>query len=128
PLTTELRAAGRHVTIETAGTIYRPVAADLISLSPKLANSTPTAANRPEGSRYAPRHDRLRDNPETILRLTTEYEYQVKFVVDRPEDLADIDAYLERYGMLDRGKIFLMPQARSAGELADKTPWLEHEA
>lgn len=31
-----------HVTIETAGTIFRPVSAHLMSISPKLANSTPT--------------------------------------------------------------------------------------
>ena len=42
PLTQELRAAGRVVTIETAGTVYRPVAADLMSISPKLGNSQPS--------------------------------------------------------------------------------------
>src|SRR5258708_5450135 len=36
-----LRAEGRHITIETAATVYKPVAADLASLSPKLSNSTP---------------------------------------------------------------------------------------
>lgn len=128
PLTEALHEAGRHITVETAGTVYLPVAADLISLSPKLSNSTPTDVNRPGGSRFAGRHDRLRDNPETIRRLTGEYDYQVKFVVDRPEDLAEIDAYLDRYGHLDRDKVFLMPQARSAEELAEKTPWIEREA
>ena len=28
---------GRHITIETAGTLYLPVACDLMSISPKLA-------------------------------------------------------------------------------------------
>ncbi|MGC1272056.1 MAG: 7-carboxy-7-deazaguanine synthase QueE, partial [Planctomycetaceae bacterium] len=77
PLTEALHEAGRHITVETAGTVYLPVAADLISLSPKLSNSTPTDVNRPGGSRFAGRHDRLRDNPETIRRLTGEYDYQV---------------------------------------------------
>jgi 7-carboxy-7-deazaguanine synthase len=36
-----LKRRGRHVTIETAATVYRPVEHDLASLSPKLANSTP---------------------------------------------------------------------------------------
>jgi 7-carboxy-7-deazaguanine synthase len=128
PLTHALRDAGRHVTIETAGTVFRPVAADLISLSPKLANSTPTDALRPSGGRYAARHDRLRDNPDTVRRLTTDYDYQLKFVVDSPADLADIDAYLARHAHLDRDKVFLMPQARTAAELEGKTPWIEHEA
>ena len=29
-----------HITIETAGTVYQPVTCDLMSISPKLANST----------------------------------------------------------------------------------------
>jgi len=128
PLTRALREAGRHVTIETAGTVYRPVAADLISLSPKLSNSTPREVHRVGGSRYAARHDRLRDNPDVVDRLTSEYDYQIKFVVDHERDLAEIDAYLDRYAMLDRSKVFLMPQARSAEELAEKTPWLKAAA
>ena len=63
-----------------------------------------------------------------VRRLTTGYDYQVKFVVDRPDDLAEIDAYLARYPHFDRGKVFLMPQARSKEELTEKTPWLEREA
>lgn len=128
PLTQALRETGRHVTVETAGTAFRPVAADLISLSPKLANSTPGEAHRPGGSRYAARHDRFRDNADTIRRLTDGYEYQIKFVVDRREDLDEIDEYLARYDHLDLGRVFLMPQARSAAELTEKTPWLEREA
>jgi 7-carboxy-7-deazaguanine synthase len=128
PLTESLHEAGRHVTIETAGTVYRPVAADLISLSPKLANSTPNESHRARGSRYAARHDRLRDNADVVHRLTSEYDYQIKFVVDHEQDLDEIDAYLDRYSMLDRDKVFLMPQARSAAELAEKTPWLQAAA
>lgn len=128
PLTEGLREAGRHVTIETAGTVFRPVAADLISLSPKLSNSTPREDHRPGAARYARRHDALRDNPETVRRLTEDYDYQVKFVVDRREDLEEIDEYLARHGRLDRGKVFLMPQARSAEELREKAAWIEREA
>ena len=40
-LTDKLKQSGAHVTIETAATIYKPFTADLISMSPKLANSTP---------------------------------------------------------------------------------------
>src|ERR1700716_933574 len=38
-LTQMLRERQRHITIETAGTIFVPVACDLMSISPKLANS-----------------------------------------------------------------------------------------
>src|SRR5262245_8062758 len=41
PLAAALRKAEKHITIETAGTLYLPVACDLMSISPKLANSTP---------------------------------------------------------------------------------------
>lgn len=40
-LTQRLRARGLHITIETAGTVFAPVACDLMSISPKLANATP---------------------------------------------------------------------------------------
>ena len=42
PLTEELARAGLHITIETAGTVYAPVVCHLMSISPKLANSTPS--------------------------------------------------------------------------------------
>ena len=40
PLAAELRR-GLHITIETAGTLYLPLECDLMSISPKLSNSTP---------------------------------------------------------------------------------------
>src|SRR5512142_1991646 len=46
----DLRGAGQHVTIETAGTVFAPVDCDLMSISPKLANSTPVSR---EGGRWA---------------------------------------------------------------------------
>ena len=42
PLCGGLRTRGRHITIETAGTLYLPLECDLLSISPKLANSTPS--------------------------------------------------------------------------------------
>ncbi len=48
PLSAALARQGRHITIETAGTLDLPVACDLMSISPKLANSTPS---RPQSSR-----------------------------------------------------------------------------
>src|SRR3569623_1543668 len=45
PLSQRLSTAGFHITVETAGTLDLPVTCDLMSISPKLANSTPTAAH-----------------------------------------------------------------------------------
>ena len=66
PLAEQLRSAGRHITIETAGTLYLPVACDLMSISPKLSNSTPP----PRASRrWRRRHERPRHVPDVIRRL-----------------------------------------------------------
>src|ERR1700682_433413 len=38
-LTAQLKSQGQHITIETAGTVFAAVTCDLMSISPKLANS-----------------------------------------------------------------------------------------
>src|SRR5690242_1004706 len=69
-LTERLREAGLHITIETAGTVFAPVACDLMSISPKLSNSTPA-------DRWAAPHDRLRINLEVLTGLMSRYDYQL---------------------------------------------------
>jgi len=81
-LTKKLKELEQHITIETAGTAFEPVACDLMSISPKLANSTPT---RREGGRWAAQHDRLRYQPDVLRQLMAAYPYQLKFVVRQPE-------------------------------------------
>jgi 7-carboxy-7-deazaguanine synthase len=121
PLTTALRQIGRHITIETAGTLYLPVACDLMSISPKLANSTPPADHDPRWSR---RHEQSRHAPEVIRRLIAEYDYQLKFVVDRWEDCDDVERYLAEFPEIDRRRVMLMPQGIDAVVLAEKATWL----
>ena len=122
PLSQALRGRGHHVTVETAGTVYRPVAGDLMSISPKLANSTPPAAIHP---RWAARHERTRHVPEVVRRLTAEYDYQIKFVIDRPEDCEEVEAYLAGLPTVDRARVMLMPQATDAVTLAAKETWIK---
>src|SRR5712691_2183531 len=83
PLTQAMKNSGMHVTIETAGTVYQPVACDLMSISPKLANSTP---HEREGGKWAAQHDRLRYQPDVLSALMSDYAYQLKFVVAEPAD------------------------------------------
>src|ERR1051325_4341762 len=45
-LSERLKAENFHITIETAATVFKPVRCDLMSLSPKLANSTPWERGR----------------------------------------------------------------------------------
>ena len=43
PLADRLKKLGRHITVDTAGTLFLPVACDLMSISPKLSNATPSS-------------------------------------------------------------------------------------
>lgn len=124
-LTDQLRTRGYFVTMETAGTIFRPVLVDLMSISPKLANSTPT----PEQSKHwASRHELLRNRPRVIRRLIEGGGYQFKFVIDRPEDIVEVTNWLEDFPEIDRSRVWLMPQAVTQQELSGKSEWLQAAA
>ncbi len=119
-LTTALKTRGFHITVETAGTIYQPVACDLMSVSPKLSNSTPHA-----DPYWAKQHEALRLQPSVLARLLADYDYQLKFVVAAPEDLTEIEALLARLpGPIPAGKILLMPEGRTEAELHARSLWL----
>jgi 7-carboxy-7-deazaguanine synthase len=120
PLTKQIREAGMHITIETAGTIYAAVACDLMSISPKLANSTP--AER-DGGRWAAQHERLRLQPEVLRRLTAEYPFQLKFVVSSAEDLAEIEIIREACSARPRD-VILMPEGTGREMLRERARWI----
>ena len=122
PLAEKLRRAGLHITVETAGTLYLPVACDLMSISPKLANSTPT---KQRDARWHRRHELARHVPEVVQRLIAEFDYQIKFVVDAPEDFEEIQRYLEALPQIDRSRVMLMPQGIEVKELIEKSQWIE---
>jgi 7-carboxy-7-deazaguanine synthase len=116
PLTERLRAMGLHITIETAGTVFQPVACDLMSISPKLANSTPAGT-------FAAPHDRLRIQPAVLAELMERYEYQLKFVVEKRADIDEIRALV---ATLDapRERVILMPEGTEREPLAERGLWL----
>jgi 7-carboxy-7-deazaguanine synthase len=91
-LTAALKQRGYHITIETAATVWKDVTCDLASISPKLANSTPWKRDRA----WAERHETERINLDVIRRFMLLADYQLKFVVDEPGDLAEIDALLNK--------------------------------
>lgn len=121
PLCDELRGRKHHITIETAGTLYLPLACDLMSLSPKLGNSTPSQSLAP---RWHLRHDHTRHAPEVIRRLVAEYEYQFKFVVGQPGDGDEVLRYLAGFPEIDRGRVMLMPLGTDVDELRSVAAWL----
>jgi 7-carboxy-7-deazaguanine synthase len=120
PLTGRLREAGLHITVETAGTVFAPVACDLMSISPKLAHSTPHAR---EGGRWASQHERLRIQPEVLRHLMTAYPYQLKFVVAQPEDLDEIRALAAQLGA-ESSRVVLMPEGTNADLLRQRGAWM----
>jgi 7-carboxy-7-deazaguanine synthase len=121
PLCARLREIGRHITIETAGTLYLPAVCDLMSISPKFASSAPPATEHPHWSR---RHARERHRPEVVRRLVNEYEYQVKFVIDTPADLDEVMAYLVEVPEIARDRVLLMPQGTGQEALDARAEWL----
>jgi 7-carboxy-7-deazaguanine synthase len=116
PLTGRLRALGVHITIETAGTVFQPVACDLMSISPKLANSTPQGP-------WAAQHERLRIQPHVLGELMGRYEYQLKFVIAQPEDMPEVRDLVGALGA-DRERVILMPEGIDRERLRERGIWL----
>ncbi len=114
----ELDRRRHHITIETNATIFAPVAAHLISMSPKLRNSNPPGDNR-----YFRMHERGRIRADVIRQFLDQCECQVKFVVDQPEDLEEIKM-LQAEIPIPPETIVLMPQGMTPEELVPKQEWL----
>jgi 7-carboxy-7-deazaguanine synthase len=116
-LTQLLKSHGLHITIETAGTVYRPVVCDLMSISPKLANSTPNEEP------HASRHEKLRYQPEILKRLMDQYEYQLKFVVASPDDINEVKEIVEDT-QADYNRVLLMPEGTTRERMHERGQWL----
>jgi len=120
-LSAALRATGRHLTIETAGTIFQTLECDLMSVSPKLANSAP-GPTRPGDARAL--HEARRTNCEVLGRLLRAYRCQLKFVIDRLEDVGEAEGLLADLPPLEPSLVVLMPLGATAAELAGRARWL----
>lgn len=127
-----LLAPFMHITIETAGTVFRPVTCHLMSVSPKLANSTPTAAQAlalggPGAAHWPAKHEAARINLAALQALLDAHPHpnrQLKFVYcgrgggagggsgggGSDPDLAEIDALLARLRGWLPDDILLMPE------------------
>jgi 7-carboxy-7-deazaguanine synthase len=110
-LTGRLKAAGKHVTIETAGVLFIPgLACDLMSISPKPAYGKPCQEGGPVGS-----------DLQVVRRLIREYPYQIKFVVESREDIREIQGAIAALGPVALERVMLMPQAATAEELRSRS-------
>jgi len=116
-LANALKACDKHITIETAGIAFVPdMPCDLMSISPKLSNSTPAEPQ------LAAMHEDSRLDIAVLRELIDNYSYQLKFVVDTQADLAEIQQTIEEVGNVDTAKVMLMPQAKTRDELLAKSP------
>jgi 7-carboxy-7-deazaguanine synthase len=120
-LSRELNKSGRHITVETAGTIFKPICCDLISVSPKLANSTPW---RRQGGRFALQHERQRLNLPVIQKFLDTYDYQLKFVVTEKKDFDEIAEILEQLKGIDRSRVLIMAEGTTAARLRARGGWI----
>ncbi len=122
-LAASLRAAGQHITIETAATVAPDgIACDLASLSPKLRNSLPD--DRLPAA-WRERHEAARWNPDAVRAWVDGYAYQFKFVVSSPADVEELEALLASLGRdIPRHKILLMPEAVSLERMRERAAWL----
>lgn len=117
-----LKAAGFHVTVETAGTIFKPLLADLLSISPKLSNSTPDPKT---DSSLIVQHEQSRLNPAVLQQwIDMRTDLQLKFVVQEEADVAEIHALLEDLHGWKKEDVLLMPEGRSPQALAEREDWV----
>lgn len=120
-LTKKLKGLNKTITIETAGTIYRDLPCDLMSISPKLAHSTPV-----DDTQWEQRHENLRLQPEVLRSLMANYPYQLKFVVStgEPAEIAEIEALIGAIGPVPPDHVLLMPEGRDQTTLWTKAKLL----
>jgi 7-carboxy-7-deazaguanine synthase len=87
-----------------------------MSISPKLSNSTP------EGD-WASRHERLRIQPAPLRQLLERYDYQLKLVLEKPEDVDEVRALISTLGA-PADRVILMPEGTDAARLRERSVWL----
>ena len=110
------------MTIETAGTVDREIACDLMSISPKFASSTPDPAQHPKWSRL---HQQRRMPIETIRNLIDRSpRFQLKFVVNTPEDYPELGSVAKQLGV-SPDDVWIMPQGSTVAAIDDAAKWLK---
>lgn len=120
----QLQEHGCHITIETAATVPpRGIACDLASLSPKLAHSAPDARLDDTWRR---KHEELRWQPAVVAEwIAAAPNYQLKFVVSKEADVAEMEAMLrETECVIPPAKVLLMPEGVTVEALRARAGWL----
>ena len=105
-----LKESGKHITIETAGTIApNGIQCDLASLSPKLSDSTPMEGDI--NKEWIDRHESKRLDYDILSEWVNSYNFQLKFVVSKEEEIKEIQNVISRIeGKILPEKVLLMPE------------------
>ncbi|HEY1081171.1 MAG TPA: 7-carboxy-7-deazaguanine synthase QueE [Prosthecobacter sp.] len=123
---TLLHQRRKHITVETAGTVppQPGLHVDLASISPKLANSTPSAEKA--GAGWNKRHEQTRHQP-VVLKTWLEQaaDYQLKFVISNESDLEEARGVVASIGLtVPPDKVLLMPEGTSMEAMRSRYPLL----
>jgi len=137
----KLKNLNYHTTIETNATIYSEDInkfTDLVSMSPKLASSTPWEANLKDTGinfdpKWAERHERDRINIEVIQhyingRKKYNNDFQLKFVISTDKDILEIESILSQLKDFSPSDICLMPEGIDVNTLNERTGWVAEQA
>ena len=87
-----------------------------MSISPKLNNSVPA------DEKLAAAHENSRLDLAVLGELAFHYNCQFKFVIDKVNDLTEVQEIIDTTGIIDAHRVMLMPQAATRDELLAKSP------
>ena len=115
-----LKESGKHITIETAGTISpNGIQCDLASLSPKLSDSTPKEGDI--NKEWIDRHESKRLDYGILSEWVNSYNFQLKFVVSKEEEIKEIQNVISRIkGKILPEKVLLMPEGIDSDTLRSR--------
>ena len=115
-----LKESGKHITIETAGTISpNGIQCDLASLSPKLSDSTPKEGDI--NKEWIDRHESKRLDYDILSEWVNSYNFQLKFVVSKEEEIKEIQNVISRIkGKILPEKVLLMPEGIDSDTLRSR--------
>ena len=118
--THRLKESGKHITIETAGTIApNGIQCDLASLSPKLSDSTPKEGDI--SKEWIDRHESKRLDYGILSEWVNSYNFQLKFVVSKEEEIKEIQNVISRIeGKILPEKVLLMPEGIDSDTLRSR--------
>lgn len=128
------RSEGLFTTIETEGSEYVETQADLISLSPKFANSTPIpGTEKPWGGgivteKEKEQHEKWRTNYTAMNLLINNqvnqgHDWQLKPVISSKEDIEELKK-LQEFLDVPNNKVWLMCEGIEDKQLQKNRQWI----